>query len=75
VNAVAPGAIDTPFLQTAIAGAPDVDEVMRMIAADHPLGRISTPAEIAEIVLFLASPRSSFVTGAILMADGGFTAK
>jgi NAD(P)-dependent dehydrogenase (short-subunit alcohol dehydrogenase family) len=75
VNAVAPGAIDTPFLQTAIAGAPDVDEVMRMIAADHPLGRIAAPEEIAEIVRFLASPRSSFVTGAILLADGGFTAK
>jgi NAD(P)-dependent dehydrogenase (short-subunit alcohol dehydrogenase family) len=75
VNAVAPGAIDTPFLQTAIAGAPDVDEVMRVIAAQHPLGRISSAAEIAEVVLFLASPRSSFVTGAIVMADGGFTAR
>ena len=75
VNAVAPGAIDTPFLQGALAGAPDLDEALRQVAAAHPLGRISTPAEIAEVVFFLASPRASFVTGAVVMADGGFTAQ
>jgi NAD(P)-dependent dehydrogenase (short-subunit alcohol dehydrogenase family) len=75
VNAVAPGAIDTPFLRNAIAGAPDVEEVLAQIAASHPVGRISEPDEIAETVLFLASPRSRFVTGAILMADGGYTAQ
>ncbi len=75
VNAVAPGAIDTPFLRNALAGAPDVDEVLAQIAASHPLGRISDPDEIAETVLFLASPRSRFVTGAILMVDGGYTAQ
>ena len=74
VNAVAPGAIDTPFLRNALIGAPDIDEVLAQIAASHPLGRISEPDEIAEIVVFLASPRSRFVTGAILMADGGYTA-
>jgi NAD(P)-dependent dehydrogenase (short-subunit alcohol dehydrogenase family) len=75
VNAIAPGAIDTPFLRNALSGVPDIDEVLAQIAADHPLGRISLPDEIAEIVVFLASPRSRFVTGAILMADGGYTAK
>ena len=75
VNAVAPGAIDTPFLRNALIGVPDVDEVLAQIAASHPLGRISEPDEIAEIVVFLASPRSRFVTGAILMADGGYTAQ
>jgi NAD(P)-dependent dehydrogenase (short-subunit alcohol dehydrogenase family) len=75
VNAVAPGAIDTPFLRNAFAGAPDIDEVLAQIAAAHPLGRISEPGEIAEIVVFLASPRSRFVTGVILMADGGYTAQ
>jgi len=49
--------------------------VLGQIAAGHPLGRISEPDEIAEVVLFLASPRSRFVTGAILMADGGYTAQ
>jgi NAD(P)-dependent dehydrogenase (short-subunit alcohol dehydrogenase family) len=75
VNAVAPGAIDTPFLRNSLAGVPDVDAVLAQIAAAHPLGRISEPDEIAEIVVFLASPRSRFVSGAILMADGGFTAQ
>jgi NAD(P)-dependent dehydrogenase (short-subunit alcohol dehydrogenase family) len=75
VNAVAPGAIDTPFLRNAFAGAPDIGEVLKQIAAAHPLGRISEPEEIAEIVVFLASPRSRFVSGAILMADGGYTAQ
>jgi NAD(P)-dependent dehydrogenase (short-subunit alcohol dehydrogenase family) len=75
VNAVAPGAIDTQFLRNALAGVPDIDEVLAQIAAAHPLGRISQPDEIAEVVLFLASPRSRFVTGAILMADGGYSAQ
>jgi NAD(P)-dependent dehydrogenase (short-subunit alcohol dehydrogenase family) len=74
VNAVAPGAIDTPFLRDALIGAPDPEAIMADIAADHPLGRVSEPAEIAQIILFLASPRSGFVTGAILAADGGYTA-
>ncbi len=75
VNAVAPGAIDTPFLRQALAGVPDVDEVLTQIAAAHPLGRISAPDEIAETIVFLASPRSRFVSGAILMVDGGYTAQ
>jgi NAD(P)-dependent dehydrogenase (short-subunit alcohol dehydrogenase family) len=48
---------------------------MRSIAASHPLGRLARPEEIAEVIAFLASPRSSIVTGAILMTDGGFTAQ
>jgi NAD(P)-dependent dehydrogenase (short-subunit alcohol dehydrogenase family) len=74
VNAVAPGAIDTPFLQGALAGAPDPAAVMAQIAASHPLGRVSQPSEIAEVVAFLVSPRAGFVAGAVVMADGGFTA-
>ena len=45
------------------------------IAAAHPLGRLARAEEIAEVIAFLASPRSSVITGAILMADGGFTAQ
>ena len=59
----------------ALAGVPDIDEVLAQIAAPTRSGRISEPDEIAEIVVFLASPRSRFVTGAILMADGGYTAQ
>jgi NAD(P)-dependent dehydrogenase (short-subunit alcohol dehydrogenase family) len=75
VNAVAPGAIETPFLLDALEGAPNKDEIVADIAASHPLGRNSQPAEIAEIVVFLASARAGFITGAILPVDGGFTAQ
>jgi NAD(P)-dependent dehydrogenase (short-subunit alcohol dehydrogenase family) len=75
VNAVAPGAIETPFLLDALDGAPNKEEVLAGIAASHPLGRNAHPAEIAEIVVFLASRKAGFVTGAILPADGGFTAQ
>ena len=57
VNAVAPGAIDTPFLRNSLAGAPDVDEVLAQIAAAHPLGRISDAGRDRRDVVFLASPR------------------
>lgn len=75
VNAVAPGAIDTGFMDEAMESNPDPEGTMAAIAASHPLGRIASPAEIAEVVAFLASPRSSIVTGAIVMADGGFSAQ
>jgi NAD(P)-dependent dehydrogenase (short-subunit alcohol dehydrogenase family) len=69
------GAIDTPFLRDALAGAPDPDAIVADIAASHPLGRVSSAEEIAGLVVFLASPRASFVAGAVLTADGGFTAQ
>lgn len=40
----------------------------------HPLGRVAQPGEIAEVVAFLASPAASFMTGALVVADGGYTA-
>jgi NAD(P)-dependent dehydrogenase (short-subunit alcohol dehydrogenase family) len=75
VNAVAPGAIDTGFTDEVMAGVPDREARLASIAAEHPLGRIARAEEIAEVIAFLASPRSSIMTGAILMADGGFTAQ
>jgi NAD(P)-dependent dehydrogenase (short-subunit alcohol dehydrogenase family) len=73
VNAVAPGAIETPFLLDALP--PDHEPILAAIAASHPLGRNSQPAEIAEVVAFLASDRAGFMTGAIVPVDGGFTAQ
>jgi len=76
-NCVCPGAIDTALHQKYLAELnPSVrdDYVSRQIA-DHPIGRIGKPEEIANAVLFLASPRSSFMTGAALVVDGGFLAK
>lgn len=75
VNAVAPGAIDTGFTDEAMAGVPNPEERQAQVAAEHPLKRLAQPEEIAEVIAFLASPRSSIITGAVIMADGGFTAQ
>lgn len=75
VNAVAPGAIDTGFMDEVLAQAPDRAQVLNAVAASHPLKRLARAEEIAEVIAFLASPRSSIITGAIVMADGGFTAQ
>ncbi|MET7282555.1 SDR family oxidoreductase [Kribbella sp. NPDC005582] len=68
VNAVCAGAVRT---DTLLAIVPE--EVLQVTSAPAPLGRVGTPEEIAEVVLFLASPRSSFVTGAVIVADGGYS--
>jgi meso-butanediol dehydrogenase / (S,S)-butanediol dehydrogenase / diacetyl reductase len=71
INAVLPGAIETPLLAQVMAHSPDVIGVM---AAQHPLGRIGVPREIASAVAFLASDDASFITGVALPVDGGFAA-
>jgi NAD(P)-dependent dehydrogenase (short-subunit alcohol dehydrogenase family) len=68
VNAVCAGTIVTD----ALLGMFPV-EVLQQSSAMGPLGRPGTPEEIAEVVLFLASPRSSFVTGEVIVADGGYS--
>lgn len=69
VNAVGPGFIDTPMLSNR------TPEQMAEIAAQHPVGRLGTAEEIANLVAFLAAPESSFTTGAYYIADGGYTAR
>ena len=72
VNAIAPGAIKTDILNTAIkAGAYDETS----IAALHPMNRLGTVEDIANGIVYLASDASPFMTGNILFVDGGFTAK
>ena len=75
VNAVAPGAIDTPFLHRLLQSSDDPAGLAAAIAADHPLQRIASADEVARTIVFLASGAAAFVTGAILPVDGGFTAK
>jgi NAD(P)-dependent dehydrogenase (short-subunit alcohol dehydrogenase family) len=70
-NLVAAGVVETDFLDTF---RPDSRAYLASFADVHPLGRVAQPREIAEVLCFLVSPRSAFVTGAVLPADGGFTA-
>ena len=71
VNCVAPGTVDTPMLHWAASLDDHPETVMAEVNAMHPLGRIARPEEIAEVVAFLASERASFITGAVIVADGG----
>ena len=70
-NCVSPGMIRTPATEGDLLGG---DHPMRGIAAAIPLGRIGTPEEVARCALFLASDEASYVTGANLMVDGGWSA-
>ena len=75
VNAVAPGAIDTDFIAEARAADPDPAATAANVLARHPLGRISTPADVAAAIGFLASAEAGGITGAILSVDGGYVAQ
>jgi NAD(P)-dependent dehydrogenase (short-subunit alcohol dehydrogenase family) len=70
VNAVAPGPVATPMTEAARA---DAARAARLVGA-IPLGRFGTAEEIAHAIRFLLSPAAGFVTGSVLVADGGFTA-
>jgi NAD(P)-dependent dehydrogenase (short-subunit alcohol dehydrogenase family) len=74
VNAVCPGLIDTAFYAPDYAAGADPEQFRATNGARAPMGRMGQPEEIAEAVLYLASPASSYVTGAALSVDGGITA-
>ena len=74
VNCVCPGPVDTPLLQRGITTAPD-PEARRQASMDSTiLGRLGQPEEIANMIHFLASDEASFMTGSIVMVDGGVSA-
>ena len=70
-NVIAPGSVDTPMLQNAVAGADNPEAVWSAINAMHPLGRPAKPSEIANLAAFLLSDEASFITGETIRADGG----
>ena len=68
VNAVAPGPIETP-------GTRAVEGVLEQVVKAVPVGRIGKPGDISNTVLFLASEEASFITGQLIITDGGYTAQ
>jgi NAD(P)-dependent dehydrogenase (short-subunit alcohol dehydrogenase family) len=74
-NAVAPGTIDTPYYDEVVKRAPDAVAFRKALEARQPIGRLGTPEEIADGILFLACDESRFATGSILTIDGGMTAQ
>ncbi|MGA2921093.1 MAG: glucose 1-dehydrogenase [Candidatus Sulfotelmatobacter sp.] len=77
VNSISPGSIRTPMLARSAAHfSPDMpaEEVFARFGASHPLGRIGTPEEVAELAAFLASDRAGFCTGSDYVVDGGLLA-
>ncbi|MEQ8291249.1 MAG: SDR family oxidoreductase [Roseovarius sp.] len=71
VNAVCPGAVETGLFRQSYEGHDDPDARLELIRARYALGRVGAPEELAEAIVFLASPAASYVTGVALAVDGG----
>ncbi|MFG2747873.1 SDR family NAD(P)-dependent oxidoreductase [Streptomyces xanthophaeus] len=70
-NCVCPSIIDTPMTDTSVGHDASVKEEKAKL---NPIGRLGTPEDVANAILFLASEKASFITGAALTVDGGYTA-
>lgn len=71
VNALALAGVDTPLFRSSMGATP---EGARQVADLHPMGRVAQPEEVGPLVTFLGSDRASFITGAAIAIDGGWTA-
>jgi len=74
VNAVCPGSVDTPMLRWAadqFRGDLSQDDQVAAWGTMHPMGRVARPEEVADLIVYLAGPHASFITGAAVPVDGG----
>jgi NAD(P)-dependent dehydrogenase (short-subunit alcohol dehydrogenase family) len=69
INVVAPGAIDTAMFNDWMTDPEDREQMVRL----HPLGRVGEPTEVAATIAWLCSDAASYVTGAVIPVDGGYT--
>ncbi len=74
-NAVCPGYIDTPMLQSFFGEAGDVESLKQEICHIHPVRRYGTPEDVANLVLWLASDEAGYASGQLWVLDGGLTAQ
>jgi 2-keto-3-deoxy-L-fuconate dehydrogenase len=72
-NAISPGTVDTPSLETRMRSMGDLDAARKSFIARQPMGRIGTAQEIAEIAVLLASDEATFMTGSNIVIDGGMS--
>ncbi len=73
VNAICPGYVESPMLDEWLQLAPDPQELATQVKALHPLGRVGTPRDVASAVAFLAGTEAAWITGTVLVVDGGLT--
>ena len=75
INCVCPGPVETPLLERIFADAADPEKERRRNIEKTIMKRLGRPEEIANVILFLSSEEASYMTGSIVVADGGLTAE
>jgi NAD(P)-dependent dehydrogenase (short-subunit alcohol dehydrogenase family) len=74
-NTIGPGSVEGEFLDIYLDNQSNPTTARDVIVGNHPIARLASPFEIAETIMFMLSDRSSFVTGANLQVDGGYSTK
>src|ERR1700744_4791711 len=69
--AICPGTVDTPMLRKSFSLSPNPDEILQECIDMHPIGRIGTPEDVAEVVKFMCDDKAGFITGQYIRVDGG----